>query len=168
MQEAFQHVLQELPVVLEQRRDLVGIGLVSRDVLLGEAEDALDVVRLLGRGSKHLLERLHLERRHDAVRLGHLGRERDDADGEGNVLLGLGAAVQAEDVGKLAEQAAAGIGDRAREPRDLLPGRHRDDDPYRRLPQAGSDCARAQRTANPESARNVKETSWSRLQLTRS
>ena len=46
VQQALEHILQQLPVVLEQRRDLVGVGLVAGHILLGQVEDALDVGRL--------------------------------------------------------------------------------------------------------------------------
>ena len=60
-----------------------------------------------------------------AVRLGDLGGQRNDADGEGNVLFRFAAVpLQPEHVSQVAQQAAAGVADSAREIGNLLPDGH--------------------------------------------
>ena len=76
---------------LSSAGDLVGIGLVAGHVLLRQVEDALDVARPPpARSGTRCLKASTSSAGDDAVRLGHLGAERDDADGEGDVLLRLG------------------------------------------------------------------------------
>ena len=68
-----------------QARKLLRIGLVTRDVLTGEIVEPRNVARLFRRKIEDLAERGNLGFGYDAVRLGHLGRKRDDRHGEGNL-----------------------------------------------------------------------------------
>ena len=165
--EALEHVLQKLAVVLEQGRDLAGVGLVAGHVLLGQIEHVLDVGGLLGRKAEDLGEGVVLQRRDHAVGLGHLGAERDDGDREGNVFLRLAAvALEAECAGEPAQQVSACVADSRRQARYLLPNRH-ERMLVPRMP-AGSDCAAAIRWLIPSSARLSREHPCKYRQLTRS
>ena len=88
MEQAFEHVLEQLAVALEHGGELLGISLVAGHVLLGEIEHAGDVLHLAFRHLEHFLEGVDLVHGDDAVGLGHLGAERDHAHGEGHLVLG--------------------------------------------------------------------------------
>ena len=87
MEEAFEYILEQLAITFEHGRQLLGVGLVARHVLLGEIENAGDVLHLALRNLEHLLEGVHLVHGDDAVGLGHLGAKRDHAHGEGDLIL---------------------------------------------------------------------------------
>src|SRR6185312_16306900 len=72
VEQAFQHVLEQLAVALEDGGELVGKGLVSSDVPFGEIKDVGDVRHLSGRYLEHLLEGIDLIVGDDTVSLGHL------------------------------------------------------------------------------------------------
>ncbi len=78
-------MLQGLRTVDEEASHLFGIGLVAGDILLRELEDPVDLLLDLGRNLDGLLEGAQFGRSHNAVRDGHLGRQRDDCEGEGRV-----------------------------------------------------------------------------------
>ena len=130
MEQAFEHVLEQLAVALEHGGELFGISLVAGHVLLGEIEHAGDVLHLAVRHLEHFLEGVDLVHGDDAVGLGHLGAERDDADGEGHLVLGRAVLflVAIDDV--MTRHAAEQRADRAsdRKPRggtcELAPNRH--------------------------------------------
>jgi hypothetical protein len=67
-------------------------------------------------------------------------------------------------MGKIAQKAAAGITNGSRKIRDLLPNSHA----LVRFAARWNRLHGGNQTANPENTGKVKETSWIRLQLTRS
>ena len=130
VEQALEHVLEQLAVALEHGGELLGIGLVAGHVLLGEIEHAGDVLHLAVGHLEHFLEGVDLVHGDDAVGLGHLGAERDHADGEGHLVLRRAVLflVAIDDVvpSHAAEQGADRTSDR--EPRrgtcELAPNRH--------------------------------------------
>ena len=82
MEQAVEHILEQLAVALEHGGELLSIGLIACHILLGEVEDARDVLHLAFRDLEHLPEGVHVVLGYDAVGFGHLGAERDDANSE--------------------------------------------------------------------------------------
>jgi hypothetical protein len=77
-------VFENLRAPGEEARQLARIGVIARDILLGEIEHARHAAKLALRHVENLLERDDLVARDNAVGFRHLGAERDDADGKGN------------------------------------------------------------------------------------
>ena len=71
-------------VVGKQARKPCRIDLEAGDILLGEVEEARHIALLAARNLEHIEKGDFLVARHHAVRLGHLCRERDHRDGEGD------------------------------------------------------------------------------------
>ena len=115
VEQAFEHVLEQLAVALEHDRELLGISLVAGHILLGEVEDTSDVLHLAFRHLEHFLEGVDLVHGDDAVGLRHLGAERDHANGEGHLVLGRAVLllIAIDDIvpGDAAEQSADGPAD---------------------------------------------------------
>ena len=87
VEQSFEHILQEPAVLPQEIRKLPGIGFVAGDIVLGGIEDARHASHLARGHIEHLLECLHLVACDHAVGLGHLGAERNHADGEGELML---------------------------------------------------------------------------------
>ena len=85
IEQTFEQLLEDLGRIGEQRRDLSGIGLEARRVALGEVEEAFDVALLARRHAEEAAEGFDLFFLHLAIDAGHLGAERDHADGEGHL-----------------------------------------------------------------------------------
>jgi enoyl-CoA hydratase/carnithine racemase len=153
--QTLEHVLQKFAIIFKEHRYLVGVGLIPSHVPLSEVEHAHHIAGFLWRKAKDLGEGIVLQRRDDAVGLGHLGAEGNYSDGEGNLLLRFPAvAVKAQHTRKTIQQTAACVADGRRQTRDPLPHRHgRAIVPFR--PQR---LRRGDRMGNPELAQIVKAT----------
>lgn len=81
-----EHVAANVRLLLQQRRDLLGVGFVAGDIALGEVEHAAHRIALIGRHLEPALERVRLGRHSDTIGLGHLGGESDQRNGEGRTL----------------------------------------------------------------------------------
>ncbi len=87
VEQPVEDVLQHRAVRLAraaQAGHALGIGLEAGDVLLGEIVEPRDVAPLGSGDLEDLLEGADLVLRDDAVGLGHLGRQRDHRDREGD------------------------------------------------------------------------------------
>ena len=88
MEQPVDDILEDRAVLLAtdaQRCHLLGIGLVAGNVLARQIVEPGDVLRLVFRKLEDVAESVHLRRRHDAVGLRHLGRERDHRHGESDL-----------------------------------------------------------------------------------
>src|SRR4029078_2855734 len=82
MEKAVKHVLENLVPAVEQARQLPRIEIVAGDITLGKIEEPVDVCEFMFWNMEYPLERRNLLACHDAVGLGHLCAERDEADCE--------------------------------------------------------------------------------------
>ena len=90
-----EQVLQHAAIPGEHAADLAGVTLEARGALAGKIEDQPQMRLLTRRHLEHLAEGGDLVAGHSAVRLGHLGAQRDHGDGESDAVPGIGAARRA-------------------------------------------------------------------------
>ena len=86
VKQAIQDIFQKLLVVLEHAGQLIGIGLVTGDVLLRQIEHPGDILHLAFRHLEDILEGVDFVRCHDTIGLGHFCAKRNDANRKGNLI----------------------------------------------------------------------------------
>ena len=84
-EQALDDVVQQGRLLREGPPELPGVGLEAGRRLLGQAEQALDVLVVLRRHDDHRLEGVDLRAQHHAIRPRHLGQQGDETGGQDEV-----------------------------------------------------------------------------------
>ena len=126
MEEPVDDVFQHWAVLLAgsaERRHLLGIGLVTGNVLAGEIVEPRDVLRLIVGKLEDIAESRHLGLGDDTVGLCHLGGQRDHGDGESHLAAGLRVAFKQRP--DRLDNAGKRIARRGDDAEDAIPEGHR-------------------------------------------
>ena len=86
IEQAFENVPHELRFALKKIGDLFRVALETGHILFGQIEDALHIPHFAWVGMEDSLKSVCLGLRDHAVGLGHLRRQRNDGNREGNRL----------------------------------------------------------------------------------
>ncbi|MCR6673886.1 MAG: hypothetical protein NVV79_21795 [Devosia ginsengisoli] len=120
IEQTVEHMLERIGTVVEEARDLAGIGVVAGDILLGQVEHA-DHLLFMAMGDFHRgAEGALLGGGHRAVGHRHLGGERDQRQGEGGVAPTRQPGIGVERIDQRPRQAGA-LAERADQVAQSLP-----------------------------------------------
>ena len=92
MEEPVDNIFEHRAILIAghaKRRQLLGIGLIARNVLTGEIVKPGDVLRLVIGKLENIAERRHFSLGDDAVGFCHLGGQRDHGDGKRHLAAGF-------------------------------------------------------------------------------
>ncbi|MNT25237.1 hypothetical protein D3C72_1607470 [compost metagenome] len=120
VEQAVEHMFQRIGTVVEEARDLAGIGVVAGHILLGQVEDPNDLLFMAMRHFHRGAESALFGGSHGAIGHGHLGGQRDQRQGEGRVAPTREPVIGVERIDQRACQARA-LAERADEVAQSLP-----------------------------------------------